>query len=235
MGLVLCAMLTVVASPTAAEVKSALGDAVGGGYQQELPGYERARAVEDPGTAPPRRERAPGKLAPRPRREPREVRVGGPMAAIAQVLMWGILVVGIALLAFWIIRDFSGYMGEAEVEDAAVADEDGDAVAQVVARPLGDAEALAAQGKYSEAIHALLLRTLQELVKRGQVTLPPSLTSREILGRVPLGADAREALSGLVLAVEVTHFGGAAPNADDYAMCRQHFDRFAHAYTRGLS
>jgi hypothetical protein len=74
------------------------------------------------------------------------------------------------------------------------------------------------------------LRTLQELAKSSAVRVAPATTSREILARVALLADAREALAGLIVAVEVTHFGGGIATADDYARCREQFQRFAVAF-----
>ena len=56
------------------------------------------------------------------------------------------------------------------------------------------------EGRFAEAIHALLLETLAALSRAAR--LAPSLTSREIVARVPLPARAREALAGLVAAVE---------------------------------
>ena len=57
-----------------------------------------------------------------------------------------------------------------------------------------------------------------------------AMTSREILARVPLLADAREALAGLITAVEITHFGDEPANAGDYDRCRQQFHLFATAF-----
>jgi hypothetical protein len=56
------------------------------------------------------------------------------------------------------------------------------------------------------------------------------MTSREILARVPLLADARSALADLITAVEITHFGDELANADDYERCRQQFHLFAQAF-----
>jgi hypothetical protein len=102
----------------------------------------------------------------------------------------------------------------------------------ILAAPLAAAEALAAQGLWGEAIHALLLRTLETLVAATETVLPPALTSREIHGRVPLVDHARSALGDLVLAVEVSRFGGAPAGPDDYARCLARWREFAAAYGR---
>ncbi|HLL20855.1 MAG TPA: DUF4129 domain-containing protein, partial [Kofleriaceae bacterium] len=107
--------------------------------------------------------------------------------------------------------------------------------AAIIDRPLGDADELAARGEFAEAIHTLLLRTLHELARSAMVRVEPSQTSREILSRVPLLAEARDALGVLITYVELTHFGDEPANAEDYARCREQFNRFAHAFRAGLA
>ncbi|HEY6098515.1 MAG TPA: DUF4129 domain-containing protein, partial [Anaeromyxobacter sp.] len=74
----------------------------------------------------------------------------------------------------------------------------------------------------------LLLETLQALSRAAR--LAPSLTSREIVERVALPSRAREALEGLVLAVEVSRFGGAPAAEGDYRACRSRFHAFLDTY-----
>ena len=147
------------------------------------------------------------------------------------MVMWGIIIVIVALLVFWIVTELfkkgdeqlAPAPGESQVRMQAAVD-------AIIDRPLGDADELARRGDYAEAIHTLLLRTLQELVKSAAVRVAPAMTSREILARVPLLADAREALAGLITAVEITHFGDEPANAADYERCRQQFHVFATAF-----
>jgi hypothetical protein len=80
--------------------------------------------------------------------------------------------------------------------------------------PRSEAERLAAQGRWSEALHALLLGALAGVDPAG--SLPPSLTSREVVRVAPLPDSAREDLGALVEAVERTHFGTRAATAADY-------------------
>ena len=65
--------------------------------------------------------------------------------------------------------------------------------------------------------------------------LAPSLTSREILSLTPFRPGAREALSGLVGAVEVNVFGGREVGETAYRDCRGWFDRFAALQTGGAA
>jgi hypothetical protein len=82
----------------------------------------------------------------------------------------------------------------------------------------GDPEALAAQGRFAEAIHALLLRALRGLA-RALGGFARGLTSREILPRAPAGAP-RAALEELVGTVERHEFGAQPLSAADFERCR---------------
>jgi len=158
----------------------------------------------------------------------------GPLSSLFRFLLWGVVIVGIALLVFWLGSELMRYGGD-DKQLASTDDEAGKSSVDlaVIQRPLGDAEELAARGEYTEAIHTLLLRTLQELVRSAAVRVSPAMTSREILARVPLLADAREALAGLITAVEITHFGGDEATLDDYVRCRAQFQKFATAFRAG--
>jgi hypothetical protein len=144
----------------------------------------------------------------------------GPLELLLRLLLWG----GVAVLAFlavaWLVRRLAP--GD---RDVAVADE---AAPAPVPIQIASAEALAAEGRWAEAIHALLLETLEALSRAAR--LAPSLTSREIVARVPLPARARDALSGLVLAVEVSRFGGAEPAEAEYRACLGRFQSFLETY-----
>ena len=160
----------------------------------------------------------------------------GPMSSVLTMLMWGLLAVGLGLLVFW----FASEMSKSGEDVALPEKDDGDAAvkaatAAIIDKPLGDADELAARGEFAEAIHTLLLRTLHELARSAMVRVERSHTSREILGRVSLAADAREALSVLITYVELTHFGDDPAGAADYAKCREQFNRFANAFRAGLA
>lgn len=159
----------------------------------------------------------------------------GPMSGLFRFLLWGIVIVGIVLIVFWIASELLGYGGsEAQLAPDPDDEAGGSKIdMRVIERPLGDAEELAQRGEFTEAIHTLLLRTLQELVRSTSVRVSPAHTSREILARVPLLADSRDALAGLISAVEMTHFRGTAATLEDYVFCRDQFHKFAAAFRAG--
>jgi hypothetical protein len=89
--------------------------------------------------------------------------------------------------------------------------------------PPGDPAGLAAEGRYMEAVHALLLAAIALLSRRFRLPLPPSRTSRELLRALPLQGAAREAFAGLVGTVERSWFGGAAIGPEEYEASVERF------------
>lgn len=208
-------------------IEKARGAVLTDDYQKELPGDEGAGSGS--GTAGTRRpEVRDDRTLIDTRDQQRDA--DGPMSGVFSFLLWGVVIVGAALLAFWIASELVKYGGDDASLAEAPPSDDAAVDMAVIERPLGDAEELANRGEYREAIHALLLRTLQELVRSASVRVAPAMTSREILGRVPLLADARDALAGLITAVEITHFGGDEATVDDYVRCRAQFQKFATAF-----
>ncbi len=147
----------------------------------------------------------------------------GWLGPLLRILVWAALVLAISVALAWLAARLGGRSRDAALEEASAP-----AALDV---PLESAERLAAAGRFAEAIHALLLETLAALSRAAQLT--PSLTSREILARVPLPERARQALGGLVLAVEVSRFGGVPAGEGDYRACLERFHAFLDTDRRG--
>jgi hypothetical protein len=92
-----------------------------------------------------------------------------------------------------------------------------------------DAERLAAEGRFAEAIHALLLRGL---AKSASAAARPALTSREVLRDLRLPGEARQALEALVRSVEWAHFGGRPVGAAEYEASLAEYRRLREAWPR---
>jgi hypothetical protein len=92
---------------------------------------------------------------------------------------------------------------------------------------LAEADRLAATGRYPEAVHLLLLRSVMDIEKRRPHLLRDSLTTREIaaLGAAPEGGQAAFDLIGRV--VERSLFGGAPVSAEEFVDCRRAYQAFA--------
>jgi hypothetical protein len=96
-------------------------------------------------------------------------------------------------------------------------------------------EELAAQGRYREAIHVLLLHALSEMRQRLKTQFADSLTSREILRAAKLPAAGNAALLDMIGRVERSYFGEYPTGVDDYAACRSSFDTFKLSLSAGRS
>ncbi|ACY15626.1 hypothetical protein [Haliangium ochraceum] len=215
--------------PSAGAIDAALGRALGADHQTALPGED----VVDKGAGEVERSRR------RPwssemRKPPRS----GGLAMLSTALLWTLVGAFAIVAVLWLVQALRQGPPREPGEVGAGADETDAAAAEraaLVARPLGDAEQLAAQGRFEAALHALLLRTIEELARRLPTALPRAYTSREIVARVPMPEAARDALYELVCRVELSHFGSEPAGADDYAACRAHFERFAEVFVRGAS
>lgn len=109
-------------------------------------------------------------------------------------------------------------------------EQDGSAAAsRSPAAVLDAADELAAQGRFVEAMHALLLRGLAEIRQRLDEQFADSLTSREILHRARLSQEGRVSLHDMVRRVEWTYFGEHPAGQADYLACRKSFDVLARA------
>jgi hypothetical protein len=91
------------------------------------------------------------------------------------------------------------------------------------------ADDLAAEGRFVEAMHVLLLQSLRHIRSRLGIDFADSLTSREILRSTALSAQGRDLLGAIVGRVEWSYFGGHPAGRSDYAACRHSFDALAVA------
>ncbi len=140
-----------------------------------------------------------------------------PLAPVLRVLAYGGALLSVFLLTLWLARRMvEGEADALESERSFVVDDLGP-------RPLQDAAQAAAEGRYEEAIHLLLLRTFEELLTRSGARLWPGLTSRELVHLAPCPEAARPALAELVGAVETCSFAGMPASEADYLRCEGRF------------
>ncbi len=189
------------AAEVQAKARAVLADPL---YQRELPPH-----------APPR---DLGKARRLPAGPSPEVRVALPVlgagAFLARVIFIVLLIVGILLVLFWLLRVLI-LRGRPARTDT---DETEEPAAEAAEREpaFEDAARLAGEGRYAEAIHALLLAAIRHFAERSRVAVQPSRTSRELVRLLPLGPELREAFTELVRAVELSLFGGVAVGREEY-------------------
>ena len=94
---------------------------------------------------------------------------------------------------------------------------------------LSEADSLAAQGRYAEAAHLLLFRSIEYIDNRRPNLVRPALTSRDIAGAPALPSGPKTSFSSIVMTVERSLFGGRALGEGEWRQCRAAYEDFAFA------
>ena len=94
---------------------------------------------------------------------------------------------------------------------------------------LEEADALAARGRFAEAIHHLLLRSIEDIARRRPKLVRPALTSRELSASDGIPAAARELFAAIARLVERSLFGGREVGRSDWDQARTAYADFALA------
>lgn len=153
-----------------------------------------------------------------------------PSFQIPPAVFWGAVILAAAILVYFIVREVSGHLmparrgGWDEADGTAQPTAGSEGAAATVA-----ADALAREGRFVEAMHELLLQSLAAIRRWRGAEIADSLTSREILRRVPLSEAARSPLGDLVARVEWSYFGRHPAGPAEYQSCRLSFDRLRAA------
>jgi hypothetical protein len=145
-------------------------------------------------------------------------------------IIWGLVAIGAAFIVFLIVREivrtkWPERFGGAKAPKL----EPGDwRPTEAEARALlEDVDRLAAQGRFAEAVHLLLHRSIQDIQGKRPNLVRPALTSRDISGLSALPERARQAFSAIARVVERSHFGGRPVDASAFAECRRTYEAFA--------
>jgi hypothetical protein len=86
---------------------------------------------------------------------------------------------------------------------------------------LDEVDRLAAEGRYGEAVHTLLFRSIQDIDRNRPNVVRRSLTSREIGSLSVLTSEARTAFSTIAGVSELAHFGGVSVNKAGFETARE--------------
>lgn len=143
-------------------------------------------------------------------------------------VFWGGVIVGALFILYFILREVvpeSWLRGRRTV----VAAPDWRPEPEKARALLEDADTLAAGGRFEEAIHMLLFRSIDDLVARRPGHVRPALTSRDIAELAVLPPSARDAFARLAQAVERTFFGGQPAGAEAFQAARGDYEAFAFA------
>ena len=92
---------------------------------------------------------------------------------------------------------------------------------------LEDADRLAAEGRFGEAVHLLLQRSVSHIAEAQPDWLQPASTAREIAGLPLLPPAARQAFGVIATRVERSLFALRDLDADDWRIARSAYADFA--------
>lgn len=152
------------------------------------------------------------------------------LGPVAVYLFWIFLALVVGAILYYIIREFTDFTFPWQRKPA---DEEGEAEWVPDAAParalLAEADALAAQGRFAEAAHLLLLRSVEDIERRKPNMLKPSSTAREIAAAQSMPEKARGTFGLIARHVEASLFGGRALDSGGWDQCREAYGRFALA------
>ena len=94
---------------------------------------------------------------------------------------------------------------------------------------LEEADALAAAGRYAEAARLILLRSVEDIMKRRPGLVRPATTSRDLAATPEIPATARPAFASIADVVEISLFADRGATADAWHRARTAYADFALA------
>jgi len=145
-------------------------------------------------------------------------------APAAKPLLWIFVAVVILVLLYHFVPAFARWVDNLpfrrKADDDDAVDGVGLAEAGAARALLAEADALAAEGRFAEAVHLLLYRSVEDISDRRPGLVKPAMTSRELAEARDLPSVARGAFSRIARAVEISLFGGRSIDAGAWDQCR---------------
>jgi hypothetical protein len=145
-------------------------------------------------------------------------------APAAKPLMWIAVALVLLFLLYHFVPAFARWVDnlrfgrKAGGDDAE--DDAGQAEAGAARALLFEADALAAEGRFAEAVHLLLYRSVEDIEGRRPGLVKPAMTSRDLAEAHDLPPAAQGAFSRIARAVEISLFGGRPIDAGAWEQCR---------------
>ncbi|HEY6815986.1 MAG TPA: hypothetical protein VI168_10640 [Croceibacterium sp.] len=156
--------------------------------------------------------------------------IGRVLGVSGQLVMWLLIAGAAALVAILLARYLRPILARRAVANETTpewAPETGEALAL-----LDDADRLAAEGRYGEATHLLLRRSVGQIAAARPGLLEPSSTAREIAALPALPEAARGAFAVIAERVERSLFALRSLSAEDWRAARAAYAEFALAAPR---
>ena len=142
-----------------------------------------------------------------------------------QVMTWLVVGIVVVILAYLVWRVTEQYLPRRGKQQEAAPEWTPDAGEAL--ELLGDADRLAAEGRYDEATHLLLKRSVGQIAAARPDWLEPSSTAREIAELPALPQAARAAFAAIAERVERSLFALRSLSAEDWHAARAAYAEFA--------
>jgi hypothetical protein len=153
--------------------------------------------------------------------------IGKVIAAGWPVIFWVLVAIGVALVLYAIYRlvDPERFARGEKKERESWTPDKGAAL-----QLLEEADRLAAEGRFDEATHLLLQRSVGQIAQIRPDLIDPSSTAREIAALPALPDAARTAFGTIAGRVERSLFALSRLDADDWQAARSAYSQFALGY-----
>lgn len=155
------------------------------------------------------------------------------LGPLFRIIFYAILGAAVLGILYFLLSQLTGVrlFGRRDAtEDETVGDDvldTGRPNAAVARSLLKEADALAREGRFAEAVHLLLFRSIEEIQTRRAGGLSRALTAREIGGLKVLPANTRAALQPIISLVERSFFGGREVDEAGWNEARASYETFA--------
>ena len=144
---------------------------------------------------------------------------------VLSALLWLLLALAIVAILYLLLRRFGGWRPRRDEEEAADWRPD-EAPARAL---LAEADVLAAQGRFGDAAHLLLFRSIEDIDARRPDLVRPALTSRDIASLPAIPERPRSAFAQIAMMVERSLFARRELAEGDWRDCRSAYEEFAFA------
>lgn len=146
----------------------------------------------------------------------------GTSGAVIRPILYIVIALFVLFLLYKLVPAFADWIDERLGRRRAAGEDDaaGQVEASAARALLSEAEALAAAGRYAEAVHLLLTRSVEDIAARRPGLVKPALTARDLAAADDLPGAVRGAFGRIAGAVERSLFGGRAVDQALWEQCR---------------
>ena len=151
------------------------------------------------------------------------------------ILQWVLLALVIVFVLYLVLRTFGPLAGRNRKITKAVTEPEWQPDREQSAALLEDADRLAAEGRFDEATHLLLQRSVGQIADARPDWVDPSSTARELVAIPALSDAARSAFRTISERVERSLFALSSLNRSDWEAARSAYANFALAQIEGTA